>query len=68
MKMYYFSPFEPTHGNLVWAVTSVITEQTVVGLLLGVVWVRTRNLTAPVLLHAFIDAIAMMSVVQIGTG
>jgi membrane protease YdiL (CAAX protease family) len=68
LPMYYFSPFEPTRGNLVWAVTSIITEQTAVGVLLGVVWVRTHNLTAPVLLHAFIDALAMMSALKIGTG
>jgi membrane protease YdiL (CAAX protease family) len=68
LPMYYFSPFEPTHGNLVWTIANVIAEQTVAGLLLGVVWVRTRNLIAPVLLHAFIDAIAMMSVLKIGAG
>jgi len=68
LPMYFFSPFEPTRGNLVWAVTSIITEQTVLGVLLGIVWVRTRNLTTPVLLHAFIDAIAMMSVLKVGTG
>lgn len=68
LPMYFFSPFEPTHGNLVWAVTSIITEQTVLGVLLGIVWVRTRNLSAPVLLHTFIDAIAMMPVLKLGIG
>ena len=68
LPMYFFSPFEPTHGNLVWSVTSVIAEQAMVGLLLGVVWIRTHNLIGPVLLHAFIDAIAIMSVLKIGMG
>lgn len=67
LPMYFFSPFEPTQGNLVWALASVITEQAIVGVLLGVLWARTHNLVAPVLVHAFIDAMAMMTVLRIGT-
>lgn len=68
LPMYFFSPFEPTHGNLFWSVTSVITEQAVAGVLLGVLWLKTHNLIGPVLLHTFIDAIAMMAMLRIGTG
>ena len=68
LPMYFFSPFEHTRGNLVWALTSVITEQAMAGVLLGAVWARTHNLATPVLVHAFIDAIAMMSVIKIGKG
>lgn len=68
LPMYLFSPFEPTHGDLLWAVTSVITEQAVLGVMLGVLWARTHNLAAPMLVHAFINAIAMMSTLKIGIG
>lgn len=66
--MYFFSPFEPTYGNLVWSVASVITEQAVVGGLLGVIWLQTHNLIGPVLVHTFIDAMAMMAMLKIGAG
>ena len=68
LPMYFFSPFEPTHGNLVWSLASVITEQAVTGVLLGVLWIRTHNLAAPTLVHAFIDALAWMTTLKIGTG
>ncbi|PKO04516.1 MAG: hypothetical protein CVU41_16825 [Chloroflexi bacterium HGW-Chloroflexi-3] len=68
LPMYFFSPYYPTHGNLIWSVAGIITEQTTGGVLFGVVWLRTRNLAAPVLFHAFINAIAMMSALKIGTG
>lgn len=58
LPMYFFSSFEPTHGNLVWSLTSAITEPAMVGILLGVIWLKTHNLMGPILLHAFIDAIA----------
>lgn len=68
LPMYFYSPFEPTHGNLGWSVTNILTEQTMAGVLLGMLWIRTHNLAAPVLLHTFIDALAMMSMFRIGTG
>lgn len=68
LPLYFYSSFEPTQGNLVWAVASVITEPTILGILLGVVWIRTRNLIAPVLLHAFINSFAMMTTLKIGAG
>jgi membrane protease YdiL (CAAX protease family) len=68
LPMYFFSPFEPTHGNLLWSLTSVITEQAVLGVLFGLVWLKTHNLMGPVLIHAFINAVAMMAMLRIGTG
>jgi membrane protease YdiL (CAAX protease family) len=68
LPMYFFSSYESTQGNIVWAFSSVITEQAVAGVLLGILWKRTHNLVAPVLLHAFFDALAMMTTLKIGTG
>jgi len=68
LPMYFFSPFEPTHSSFIWSLASVITEQAVIGVLLGVLWLRTHNLVAPILVHAFIDALAWMTTIKIGTG
>lgn len=68
LPMYFFSPFEPTHGDFIWALASVITEQAVAGVLLGVLWIKTHNLAAPILVHAFINALAWMTTLKIGTG
>lgn len=66
LPMYFYSPFEPTYGNLTWALASVITEQAAMGILLGTLWARTHNLAAPILVHAFVDALAWMTVLNIG--
>jgi membrane protease YdiL (CAAX protease family) len=66
LPMYFFSPFEPTHGNLLWASASVVTEQAVMGILLGMLWARTHNLVAPLLVHAFVNALAWMTMVETG--
>jgi membrane protease YdiL (CAAX protease family) len=58
LPMAYYSPYEPTHCNLVWALASVIVEQGTMGILLGVLWARTHNLAAPLLIHALINALA----------
>jgi len=68
LPLYYFSPFEPTQGNPLWAAASVITEPTITGVLLGVIWMRTRNLIAPTLVHTFINCIAIMSTLRISIG
>jgi len=68
LPMYFFSSFEPTHGNFVWALAGVIVEQAVVGILLGVLWARTHNLAAPLLVHAFVNALAWMTALEIGIG
>ena len=64
----YFSSSWPTHGNLVWAVSSVLAEQMMMGLVLGVLWLRTHNIAAPVLLHALVDTIAIMTMLKFGGG
>lgn len=62
----FFDVSWPTYGNWLRAVTSVITEQMVAGLLLGVLWMRTRNLGASVICHALINTIAILSSMNIG--
>lgn len=66
LPLYLYSPFEPTRGNFAWALTSILTEQAVTGILLGALWARTHHLAAPVFLHAFINALAWMTNLQIG--
>lgn len=68
LPMYFYSPFEPTHGNLLWALSSIVTEQAMMGILLGVLWAKTHNLAVPLLVHAFTNALALMTMVRIGTG
>jgi membrane protease YdiL (CAAX protease family) len=65
LPLYNYSEFEPTHGDFLWSLSAVIAEQAVFGVLLGVLWMRTRNLTAPVLVHAFVLALALMTTVRI---
>lgn len=62
----FFDVSWPTYGNWLWAVTAVITEQMVAGLLLGVLWMRTHNLGASVLCHALINTIAILASMNIG--
>lgn len=62
----FFDVSWPTYGNLLWALTTVITEQMVAGLLLGVLWMRTRNLGASVLSHSLINTIAILASINIG--
>jgi len=57
----YFLPTWPTHGNIVWSLATVATEQAVVGLLLGALWARTHNLAAPALVHAFVNSFVLVT-------
>ena len=68
LPLYFFSPFEPTQGNFAWSLSSVITEQVVAGILLGVLWTRTHNLAAPLLIHALVNAFALMTTLDINIG
>ena len=68
LPLYFFSPFEPTQGNFAWSLSSVITEQVVAGILLGVLWTRTHNLAAPLLIHSLINAFALMTTLDINIG
>ena len=60
----YFSVDWPPHGNLGWALASVVTEQTIAGVILGVLWIRTRNLGSSILLHVLIDCLPAMTMVH----
>ncbi len=60
----YFSVDWQSHGNIVWAIASVLTEQTIAGLVLGVLWMRTRNLGASVLLHVLIDLLPAITMLH----
>lgn len=62
----FFDVSWPTYGNWLWAVTAVITEQMVAGLLLGILWMRTHNLAASVLCHTLINTIAILTSMNIG--
>jgi membrane protease YdiL (CAAX protease family) len=57
----YFSADWATHGNAGRAVATVLTEQATAGVILGVLWARTRNLGASVLLHTLINVVAIMT-------
>ena len=60
---YYSADWAP-HGHLVWAIASVVTEQTIAGLVLGVLWMRTRNLGSSILLHTLIDLLPAMTMLH----
>jgi membrane protease YdiL (CAAX protease family) len=60
----YFSADWAPHGHLVWAIASVVTEQTIAGLVLGVLWMRTRNLGSSILLHVLIDLLPAMTMLH----
>lgn len=62
----YFSDSWPTHGNVMWAVSGVIAEQAVTGIILGVLWSRTRNLAAPVLFHALVNTLGVITMINFG--
>jgi len=66
----FFSEFEPSQGNLVWALSSTIVEIAMLSVLFGVLWPKTHNLIALMVAHAYIDAFVFMTTftVQIGTG
>ena len=62
----YFSADWPPHGDFVWGLSSVLAEQMVAGALLGILWWRTRNIAAPVLLHALVNTAAIMTSLNFG--
>jgi membrane protease YdiL (CAAX protease family) len=57
----YFLSDWATHGNFIWALSSVLVEQMTTGLILGILWVKTRNIATPILFHALVDTIAIMT-------
>jgi membrane protease YdiL (CAAX protease family) len=60
----YHLPFQyyggRSAGSLDYALGLSLTDGVFGGLVLGVVWMRTHNLLAPVLVHALIDAISLL--------
>jgi membrane protease YdiL (CAAX protease family) len=61
----YFSASWPTHGNFPWAISNVLAEQMITGVVLGMLWMRTHNIAAPVLFHALVNVLAIMSMLNI---
>lgn len=53
-----FKLFAPGATGWETALASALADSIFGGLVLGVLWQRTRNLLAPVLVHAWIDALA----------
>jgi len=53
----------PSYGDLVWSVSQAIVEGAA-GLLLGTLWLRTRNLFGGVFLHAFLNAFVVMTMLN----
>lgn len=58
----YHLPFHyfgsgPAAGNISYALASIFTETLITAPLLGVLWARTQNLLAPVVVHSLIDTI-----------
>jgi membrane protease YdiL (CAAX protease family) len=62
----YFSPSWPTHGNLALAVSAVLTEQMITGVVLGVLWLRTHNLAAPMVFHALVNTLTILTMLKFG--
>lgn len=62
----YFSPSWPTHGNIALAVSAVLTEQMITGVVLGVLWLRTHNLAAPMIFHALVNTLAILTMLKFG--
>jgi membrane protease YdiL (CAAX protease family) len=53
----------PSYGNLPWAVSQVFIEG-LAGLLIGILWLRTRSLFAGVFLHSFLNAFVGMTMIN----
>ena len=61
----YHLPFQfynegMANGNLLYALSNTLTEQMIAAPIFGILWSRTHNLIAPVMLHSLIDAISLM--------
>lgn len=62
----YFLTSWPTHGNIVWALSAVLTEQMLAGVLLGILWIRTHTIIAPILFHTLVNTLGIMSMLKMG--
>ena len=60
----YHLPFQyyggPSAGSFDYALGLSLTDGVFGGLVFGVVWMRTRNLLAPILVHALIDTLSLL--------
>ena len=61
----YHLPFQyygdgAASGDLGFSLSTVLNEQMISGPFLGILWLRTKNLFAPIMVHALIDAISLM--------
>ncbi|MET3210761.1 UNVERIFIED_CONTAM: membrane protease YdiL (CAAX protease family) [Paenibacillus sp. PvR008] len=57
----YFLTSWATHGNLTWSLSTVLTERFITGLLMGLIWMRTKNLAGPMIVHAFMDSFIILA-------
>jgi membrane protease YdiL (CAAX protease family) len=55
----YYNP-GIANGNFIHALSNTLTEQMITAPIFGILWARTQNLIAPVMLHSLIDAISLM--------
>ena len=60
----YESNTWPSGGHIAYALAITFTDPVFGGLISGVLWMRTRNLAAPVMIHALIDAIGGLPMVM----
>lgn len=63
--VYHMSSAFTKQGNIAGAFFSVMEEQAVGGLLLGLIWMRTRNLWICMFIHALIDSVALLAQLKI---
>jgi len=55
-----------THGHIIMSIIIALTEQGFVGILFGIIWAKTHNLSACIFVHSFIDAFYILSVLKVG--
>lgn len=54
----------PSAGQIGYALALTFTEPVLGGLIMGVLWLRTRNLVAPVIIHALVLAISGLPMIM----
>lgn len=54
----------PSAGRIGYALALTFTEPVLGGLIMGVLWLRTRNLVAPVIIHALVLAISGLPMIM----
>ena len=64
----YYSIYWASHWDILWAVTGVLSEQMITGVVLGILWWRTHNIAGPMLFHALVNLAGVMTSINFGTG